>query len=312
MDKEKIASLRNIPLEKVLEGIGATADPKDPKNNWRTPAGRITVSGDKFFNHDMDKGGGGAIDLLMHVGDYNFKEAVSWLGGSFGREAAVNQYQYESVKHAENILDTTPKPRSKIPEPVLSKLSRVKDYLINQRAIPEPVVNNAIEKNRLWADKFGNAVFGLRNLDGKIVGAELRGTYEKPFHGVRGEKGMFITGNASSRKAVFVEAAIDALSYQAINPNALVLSTTGSGKALLQSTARTLDEKGFKIIAGFDNDKEGELFAAQVAEVVPTAERQRPAHGKDWNQQLKEGKREQDAEKKPDSGKKEKKNELER
>lgn len=293
MKKENISALRQIPLEDVLERLGAQRDAADPQRNWKTEAGRVTVTGDKFFNHDLDKGGGGAIDLVMQVGDYNFKEAVAWLGGNIGREQAVSQYQHESGKHANQILDTTPVPRSKIPEPVASKTERVRDYLINKRAIPEPLVDNAINKGRLWADKYGNAVFGLRTLEGEVVGAELRGTYDKPFHGVRGDKGTFITGNASMRKAVFVEAAIDALSYQAINPSALVLSTTGAGKTLLQETAKELHQKGFEIFAGFDNDKDGELFSKQLAEVVPGVKRLVPENAKDWNQQLQQSRQAQ-------------------
>ena len=42
-------SLRNTPLDPLLERLGAEIDPKD-KHNWRTPVGRMTVTGPKFFN----------------------------------------------------------------------------------------------------------------------------------------------------------------------------------------------------------------------------------------------------------------------
>ena len=47
---------RDMPLEGVLERLGCERDPKDRKN-WRTPAGRVTVDGSKFFAHDVGKGG---------------------------------------------------------------------------------------------------------------------------------------------------------------------------------------------------------------------------------------------------------------
>lgn len=288
MDKDDILRLRGLPLDTVLEKFGAERDPQDPKRNWKTHVGRITVTEGKFFNHDQDKGGGGAIDLVMHMGEFNFKNAVAWLGGNVGKDAAIAQYQVEAAKHAGRILDRTPAPRLEVRAPDANKLGQVKHYLVETRGIPEAIVATAIEKGRLWADKHGNAVFGLRDVEGNQVGAELRGTYEKPFHGVRGEKGLFFTGNASTKVAVFVESAIDAMSYQAINPRSMVISTTGSSRDLLSKAAAELHGRGFRLVAGFDNDKEGDRLAnALSAAAGVEVERQRPAAGKDWNDQLK-------------------------
>jgi hypothetical protein len=288
MDKDEIVRLRQLPLETVLEGFSAQRDPQDPTRNWKTQVGRITITEGKFYNHDQDKGGGGAIDLVMHMGDFSFPKAVAWLGGQVGKEAAIAQYQAEAVKHAGRILETTPSPKLEVPAPDAGKLGRVKNYLVEKRAIPESIVDTAIEKGRLWADKYGNAVFGLRDVEGNQVGAELRGTYDKPFHGVRGEKGLFFTGNASTKTAVFVESAIDAMSYQAINPRSMVISTTGSSRDLLSKTAEELHGRGFRLVAGFDNDKEGNRLAEVLNKATgKQVERQVPAVGKDWNDQLK-------------------------
>lgn len=288
MDKDSILQLRELPLDTVLEGFGAKRDPQDPTRNWKTQVGRITVTEGKFFNHDLGKGGGGAIDLVMHMGDFSFKSAVAWLGGQIGKDAAIAQYQAEAVKHAGRILETTPSPKLEVPVPDAGKLGRVKDYLVKERRIPQSIVDLAIQKGRLWADKYGNAVFGLRDVEGNQVGAELRGTHDKPFHGVRGEKGLFFTGNASTKTAVFVESAIDAMSYQAINPRSMVISTTGSSRDLLSKTAEELHGRGFRLVAGFDNDKEGNRLAEALNKAIgKQVERQVPAVGKDWNEQLK-------------------------
>ena len=42
MDKDEIAHVRALPLEAVLQRLGATRDPKDPARNWRLGASRIT------------------------------------------------------------------------------------------------------------------------------------------------------------------------------------------------------------------------------------------------------------------------------
>lgn len=288
MDKDQIANARGISLPEVVAGFGGVPDPADPKNNWKTHAGRITLTGEKFYNHDADKGGGGAIDLAMHLGGFRFKEAVSWLGGIHGRDATITQYQKESVAQATRILDTTPKPKLEIPGPVERKLGRVREYLTETRGIPSPIVETAIEKGRLWADKYGNAVFALRDLEGKMTGAELRGTYETPFHGIRGDRGLYFTGKAASKKAVFVESAIEAMSYQALNPNALAIGTAGSTRDILQSAAKNLEQQGYRIVDGFNADRSGDKLGERLQQAVnQKIEKERPTAGKDWNIQLK-------------------------
>ena len=288
MDKLEISKAREIPLDAILERFGAERDPTDPKRNWKTHTGRITITDDKFYNHDLERGGGGAIDLAMQLGGFKFKDAVAWLGGNISRDAAIQQYQAEAVKHASRILDETQAPKLAVPEQDPATLNRVKAYLIGKRGIPEPIVDNAINKGRLWSDKYANAVFSLRDLEGNQIGAELRGTYDKPFHGVRGEKGLFFTGTSQSKTAVFVESAIDAMSYQALNPKALVIGTAGSSREVMTAAARALDENGFKIVDGFDNDKAGERHGVTLREAVNApVERLRPTQGKDWNDELK-------------------------
>lgn len=52
-----LEAARNSP-EAVLERFGAQPDPQDPKRNWKSHAGRITVTDGKFYNHDQEQGGG--------------------------------------------------------------------------------------------------------------------------------------------------------------------------------------------------------------------------------------------------------------
>ncbi|NBB13557.1 DUF3991 and TOPRIM domain-containing protein [Pseudomonas sp. SLFW] len=288
MEKSDIEKARGIELASVIEGFGGIRDAADPKNNWKTHAGRITVTDQKFYNHDADKGGGGAIDLAMHLGGFGFKDAVAWLGGTHGREAAVQTYQAEARQQATKILDTTAKPKLEIPEQDPRKLPKVRNYLTNTRGIPEQIVNTAIEKGRVWGDKYGNAVFALRDLDGTVSGAELRGTYSKPFHGIRGDRGLYFTGKAASKVAVFVESSIEAMSYQALNPEALVIGTAGSTRDILQGAAKQLEGQGYKIVDGFNADKAGDRLGDRLKEAVSQqVERQRPTAGKDWNIELK-------------------------
>ena len=102
-DAEKLAWLREIPLSQVLKQLQ-----DDGKLFWRrdldfvpdkdrrtvrlflsSPAGfawEVLVTGLKWFDVRAGKGGGGCIDLVMHLFDLDFVAAVKLLshGGGGG------------------------------------------------------------------------------------------------------------------------------------------------------------------------------------------------------------------------------------
>ena len=80
--KELAQHLRAIPLETVLPLCGAQKD-HDDKRKWHTSAGALSVTGAKFMNWHNSVGGGGAIDLVMHLNHLDFKAAVDWLAHHF-------------------------------------------------------------------------------------------------------------------------------------------------------------------------------------------------------------------------------------
>src|SRR5688572_26723454 len=80
--RERADRLRGLPLEAVLIRSGATRDRAD-KAKWHTGRGVISVTGAKFMNWNRSVGGGGAIDLAMHLGGLRFKEALEWLSRHF-------------------------------------------------------------------------------------------------------------------------------------------------------------------------------------------------------------------------------------
>jgi hypothetical protein len=63
--------------------LEAVRDPHDPAK-WHTARGVLSVSGPKFTNWNLDRGGGGAIDLVMHVRQVGFGQALEWLEQGFG------------------------------------------------------------------------------------------------------------------------------------------------------------------------------------------------------------------------------------
>lgn len=268
---------RDMPLEGVLERLGCERDPKDRKN-WRTPAGRITVDGSKFFAHDVGKGGGGAIDLTMMVEQTDYKGAVNWLAREFGTGAVLEQTVAVAKRAVEVAAKAPPQPY-KAPEPSPEHWPRVRHYLTEVRRLSAGFVDRVHELGKLYADRYANAVFVL----GKGEGVELRGTGEKPFHGVRGEKKPFIMADRGEPKVAFVESAIDAMSLSELGFKGRIVSMAGSSAAQAKERAEMYRQQGLTVVAAFDNDRAGEQMAAQLG--YPR-ERIYPEHGKDWNDDL--------------------------
>ena len=269
--------VREMPLEAVLERLGCVRDREDRKN-WRTPGGRITVDGSKFFNHDVGKGGGGAIDLVMQIEQMDYKAAVNWLAGEFGASAVLSQAVATLKPAIEAAIKAPPKPY-RAPEPEPENWLKVRGYLTEARRLSGQLVDKLYELGKVYADRYANAVFVL----GKGIGVELRGTGEKPFHGVRGEKGLFIVADRGEEKKVaFVESAIDALSLSELGFKGRIISTAGSS-AQAKERAHAYRTQGLTIVAAFDNDRAGEQMAEQLGH---PCERICPK-GKDWNDDLK-------------------------
>lgn len=302
MDKDDIARVRGLPLEAVLHSLGAERDPKDPAHNWRLGASRITVTDARFYDHNAAgalhrmregrAGGGGAIDLVQYVKDIGFREAVRELGGLASSRESLSSV---TTKAAPIHLSVDERPR---PTPVPDRAARAHWYLTAARMIPKSIVEQEMQSGRVFADARGNVVFRLRDEAGQEVGYEVRGTYEKPYHSVHGEKGLFITKADDTRRAAFVESGIEALSYRALRGAGLILSTTGSAIERPASMARVFKERGYEIVTAFNADKSGDRMADRMRELLGSEiRRDRPSgdRGKDWNEQLKSLRAEREA-----------------
>jgi hypothetical protein len=143
---DPLDQLRRLPLPAVLQESGAQRDRYD-KAKWRTPKGAISITGMKFMNWHQGLGGGGAIDLAMHLNDLDFKTAVAWLQRHF------------SIPPDSEF--PPPRQRLTLPPPDPSRLSAVKHYLVPERAITSSLTDSLIASGKLYADRRGNAVFLL-------------------------------------------------------------------------------------------------------------------------------------------------------
>lgn len=271
--KNKADILRNINLETILTHIGARKDRYD-KNKWHTYKGVISLSGLKFMNWTLNTGGGGSIDLVMHLKSFSFRNAVVWLDHNF---PSTNT----TVSHHHHFCAPLP---FQLPKKDDSKLPEVIRYLLWNRSIPHYIIDYLIYSGQVYADCKCNAVFLLLGKEKNIVGAEIRGTTKRQWRGMaKGSKknlGCFYVKLANSKKIVLCESAIDAISYYALYQDAITVSTSGATSKPAWLAA--FINKRYNIFCGFDSDKTGDYFAKELIDHHPTIKRLRP-HKHDWN-----------------------------
>src|SRR5260370_32861112 len=126
---DRLDRLRRISLAAVLRESGAQRDRYDTAK-WHTPKGAISITGLKFMNWHRSAGGGGAIDLAMHLNGLGFPAAVAWLQRHFPLPLVA-----ESPPAARRLA---------LPPPDCGRLSAVRHYLAHDRAIPPSLTNSLL------------------------------------------------------------------------------------------------------------------------------------------------------------------------
>lgn len=269
--------LRTLPLPVVLQELGAKPDPHDPAK-WHTLQGVLSVNGLKFMNWNQGVGGGGAIDLVMHLKDVGFGLALEWLETHWAGRTASPPALPSAVQSLV------------LPTPVAKNWPRVQRYLIQERKVPAAVLAPLVHCAMIYADDRANAVFLLVDSHGTPVGAELRGTTAWAWRGMapgsrkdRGFFGLPSTPSTSCQAIVLCESAIDALSCHALHRAYRCLSTSGARPD--PPWLSVLLQQGLPVYCGFDADLTGEAMAQRMCELHPSILRLRPP-AKDWNASL--------------------------
>lgn len=286
--------LRDLSLSSRSYQLGLFEDKKGP-HRWRGGGHIINIADSKFYDFGIDqKGGGGAIDLVMHVNQCNFKEAVVWLSDRFGSAEMIKAVTHHIRSQAEHITkhDLTFKFTPTIADE--SHWINVQHYLSVKRKLPESLIKALHKSGLIYADKSANAVFVMRNFSGETTGTFLRGTFGKNntfigfAPGTKRTAGWFhltIGGQASDpiSRAVLVKSPIEALSV------ATLMRSKEKTIYLAADSARCTPVDFLteipKVIAAYDNDLAGDETAKQIKQLLPHVTRLRPK-AKDWNEQL--------------------------
>jgi hypothetical protein len=284
--RRRAAAVRDVPLVAVLLARGAVRDRHD-RSKWHTEQGPLSITGPKFMNWHGHQGGGGAIDLVMHLAKVDFRVAVAWLEERFGLRLATVGVPAERTSCQQRPAGGRPT-SLQLPLRDDRRWHRVMEYLTRRRHLRATLLKPLLQSGKLYADSRGNAVFVL--VAGKTqrpVGAELRGTGPRVWRGMapgtRKDSGYFWIGTHGARQIVLCESAIDAISCFQMRPQRICIST--SGVRANPPWLRGLLARGYEIHCGFDADDPGDAAARRMIALYPMVERLRPpAH--DWNDAL--------------------------
>jgi hypothetical protein len=274
--RDRANRVRGIPLQDVLLLSGAKRDCYD-QAKWHTARGVISCTDTKFMNWSQSMGGGGAIDLAMHLNNLGFKDAVEWLCRHFPN---IECRESRELLHAVEL---------RLPPQCHGNLAIVKRYLIDERGITPFLIQHLIASGRLYADNRGNAVFLLLGKENNPVGAELRGTTSARWRGMalgsQKELGYFSVPVPGAKTIILCESAIDAISCFELHPLCLCASTSGARPDPLW--LQWLINQSFEIYCGFDSDSTGDAMANNMIALHPGIKRLRPVQH-DWNDVLKQ------------------------
>jgi hypothetical protein len=166
--------LRDLPLEEVAWHLGQDID--SDKNRWKGRNHNINIDGCKFYDFSTSRGGGGSIDLVMHIRQCPYKEALAWLNERFGSEGMLGAVTHHARLEAIFLAQTSLASKFKPPQPEESQWERVRDYLLSQRKLPDYLIDSLHRMGAIYADSSQNAVFLMRTKEREVGGAFLCGT----------------------------------------------------------------------------------------------------------------------------------------
>lgn len=261
--KELDDKLSQVKLTLVLEMLGADHEPRD-KRKWKVPGyATIINKGQAWKNVHTEKSGFGGVFLVEQALGLSREEAIKWMVDKFGED--ISDEMKANLDDPENKKsEFTP------PENEPNYINVVRKYLTEERGIPPSLINELIEKDKIYSDKKRNCVFISQ------AAAEVRSTSGIPFKGCCEGSQTDISFfrvmqklNANEKIVALIEASIDAISYNAMFPGRFAASTNGSGRFNLQyKIAIEALDNGYKVKAAQDADWAGDYAAQKLFNAI--------------------------------------------
>lgn len=291
-NEEEIRRFKSdINLAEFLQNRGYEYDKKESSKNsavMRRGSDKLIVATDQdghgiYFSVRDEKDNGTIIDFIQQREGLNLGQVRKMLRPWIG----------ESSTPIPSPISPIPKPEKAAPSLVMAQARylEMQEYTGNylqSRGLSKATIDEF--SPRIRQDSKGNVCFRHWHPEG-ISGYEIKNAGFTGFAS-GGEKSLFtlVTGNKIS-SIVITESAIDCMSYHQLKgqKDTLYLSIAGQMSENQRESIKKIltDQEQAIVISAFDNDEQGNKFAAFISEIRPDAKRECPEIGKDWNDQLK-------------------------
>lgn len=253
--------LREIMLEINIENVFLKLDgePKGKGKFYIPDFGSVIYKGNTWsgVSDTLGKGFGGTEFVKLKFGFKYEMEALTWMVQQFGEN--IDESLKIDLAAASQKNDFNPP--DKVPE--FAEIGE--QYLTEKRGLPPYLVRKLFDQDKIYVDGQRRCIF-LAD-----ASAEVRSTHESylEFKGAVEGSQVDISGftvmpelNVSERVVSKVEAAVDAISYNAIFPGRFTMSTNGAARYELQyRTSVEAVDNGYQVSLAYDADDAGDLAA---------------------------------------------------
>ena len=298
MNRAEIEKLReDVGCAAVLEQAGFAIDKKESTRRavkFRRAAEIVIVTHeDRGWFDPLSDAKGDVFALVAHLEGVDFASCCARVAALVGFVESPHILQRPATKR---VLVGIPSDRwcgRKIPRPG----SKTWQYLRCERSLPAAIIRAAADQGLLREGPCGSMWAAHTDGAGAVVGWEERGTDWRGF-ATGGSKILFRLGSLTASRFCVTEAAIDAMSWAAIEgqrEGTLYLSTGGGWSPQTTDALRTLVScDDAQLVAAMDANSQGDTYAERLRALADEVGcqwlRLRPPAG-DWNELLKEGRR---------------------
>jgi len=170
--RQETRQLQDLPLELVAYELGLNRDKQD-KSKWLSNDCTLNITNSSFSDELQNSIGKSALELLIHVNQCSFSDALVWLRDCFGEEQMLAAVTHHARTQALTIAQMVPPSAFVPPIPSRSRWGEVEYHLTRNHFIPQKLVQTLHKHGLVYADSFGNAVFLARSLALEVTGAYL-------------------------------------------------------------------------------------------------------------------------------------------
>ena len=257
---------------------------------YRRGEGEIVIvfhSGRGWFD-PMSTSKGDVFDLARHLGAKTFLEALDRVAALVGFQPA--QPVWKRPARTKPLAPVTNRWNGRLKPRPGSPSWR---YLAEVRSIPDHLIQEAVEQDRLREGPHGSMWAAHTDDAGAVTGWEERGPEWRGF-ATGGSKVLFRLGAARAGRICVSEAAIDTMSLAAIEGlryDTLYVSTGGGWSPATEIALHAISARpGTLLVAATDSNLQGDVFGDRIRAVAETEgcafERLRSRED-DWNEDLK-------------------------